>query len=88
MVEPTMDLSIHFFEMLTQKQLLSEGKKSETELTASVLKKRSKTHKRLNECFLIGRNIIQLKNVLLILRVLDLWLPEQYWCISTKYEVL
>ena len=33
-----------------------EGKKSETELTASVLKKRSKTHKRLKEHFLIIRN--------------------------------
>ena len=31
-------------------------KKSETELTASVLKKRSKTHKRLKERFLIRRN--------------------------------
>ena len=31
-------------------------KKSETEFTASVLKKRSKTHKRLKERFLIGRN--------------------------------
>ena len=32
------------------------AKISETELTASVLKKRSKTHKRLNERFLIGQN--------------------------------
>ena len=31
-------------------------KKSETELTASVLKKRSKTQKRLKERLLIGRN--------------------------------
>ena len=31
-------------------------KKSETELTASALKKRSKTHKSLRERFLIGRN--------------------------------
>ena len=31
-------------------------KKSETELTASVLKRRSKTHKKLKERFLVGRN--------------------------------
>ena len=31
-------------------------KKSETELTANVLKKRSKTHKRLKERFLVGPN--------------------------------
>ena len=35
--------------------LLLEGQ-SETELTASVLQKRSKTHKRLKERFLIRRN--------------------------------
>ena len=31
-------------------------KNSETEWIASVLKKRSQTHKKLKECFLIGRN--------------------------------
>ena len=37
-------------------QCKKKKKKSETELTASVLKKRSKTHKRLKERFLIRRN--------------------------------
>ena len=36
--------------------LLMLWERSETGLTASVLKKRSKTHKRLKECFLIRRN--------------------------------
>ena len=36
--------------------LPAQQEKSETELTASVLKKRSKTHKRLKERFLIGWN--------------------------------
>ena len=34
----------------------NNNKKTETELTASVLKKRSKTHTKLKERFLIGRN--------------------------------
>ena len=38
--------------------------KSETELTASVLKKISKTHVRLNKCFLIRGNIRNRQNVL------------------------
>ena len=42
---------------LVQRQANSKTKKSETELTASILKKkRSKTHNRLKERFLIRRN--------------------------------
>ena len=42
-------------------EVMGEGG-SETELTTSVLKKRSKTHKRLKELFLIRRNRTKREN--------------------------
>ena len=47
----------------SQRAVILKKKKSETELTASVLKKDKKTHKRLKERFLIRRNRTKRANI-------------------------
>ena len=69
-------------------------KKSETKLTATVLKKRSKTHKRLKERFLIGRNRTKRANFRCIHLLFSsrqsraLFLPPAFWHPTDKDKLV
>ena len=90
MVEPTMDLSIHFFEMLTQKQFFTFwGKKIWNRVDCQRSEKKIQNSQEIKwMLFNWTKHHPVKKRSFNLLHVLDLWLPEQYWCISTTYEVL